>query len=33
MELIAKSVAQQLGKPDMWRTWQQTLSSAVAIDH
>ncbi|HEV2958119.1 MAG TPA: TIR domain-containing protein [Xanthobacteraceae bacterium] len=32
-EMLAKTIAQQLGKPDDWRTWHRTLCSAVAIDH
>jgi hypothetical protein len=33
VEMLAKAIAQHLGKPDEWRTWQQTLGTAVAIDH
>jgi energy-coupling factor transporter ATP-binding protein EcfA2 len=33
VETLAKAIAQQLAKPDEWRSWHQTLSSAVAIDH
>ena len=33
VEALAKSIAQQIGKPDEWRAWHQTLCSAVAIDH
>jgi hypothetical protein len=33
VETLAKAITQQLGKPDQWRTWHTTLSSAVAIDH
>ena len=33
VETLAKSIAQQIGKPDDWRVWQARLGSAVAIDH
>ena len=33
VEMLAKAIAQHVGKPDDWRTWQQTLGTAVAIDH
>jgi hypothetical protein len=33
VEMLAKAIAQHLGKPDEWRAWQQTLGTAVAIDH
>jgi hypothetical protein len=33
VEMLAKSIAQQIGKPDDWRVWYGTLGSAVAIDH
>jgi len=32
VEALAKAIAQQLGKPDDWRTWHQTLNSRSAID-
>src|SRR5260370_42100528 len=33
VETLAKSIAQQIGKPDDWRVWQAMLVSAAAIDH
>src|SRR5207253_4296756 len=33
VEMLAKAIAQHLGKPEEWRAWQQTLGTAVAIDH
>jgi len=32
-EALAKSIAQQLGKPDDWRVWHAMLGSAAAVDH
>ena len=33
VETLAKSIAQQIGKPDDWRVWHAMLGSADAIDH
>jgi WD40 repeat protein len=33
LEMLAKAIAQQLGKPAQWHIWHQTLSSDAAIDH
>jgi hypothetical protein len=33
VEMLAKSIAQQIGKPEDWRAWHGTLGSAVAVDH
>ena len=33
VEALAKSIAQQIGKPDDWRVWHAMLGSADAIDH
>ena len=33
VEALAKSIAQQIGKPDDWRVWHAMLGSAAAIDH
>ena len=33
IETLAKSIAQQIGKPDDWRVWHAMLGGADAIDH
>src|SRR6476660_763782 len=33
VETLAKSLAQQIGKPDDWRVWHAMLGSAAATDH
>src|ERR1700722_7300487 len=33
VEMLAKSIPQQIGKPEDWRAWHGTLGSAVAVDH
>ena len=33
VETLAKSIAQQIGKPDDWRVWHARLGSADAINH
>ena len=33
IEMLAKSIAQQIGKPDDWRVWRAMLGGADAIDH
>src|SRR5712671_1945208 len=33
IETLAKSIAQQIGKPDDWGVWHAMLGSAAAIDH
>ena len=33
VEALAKSIAQQIGRPDDWPVWHTTLGGAAAIDH
>jgi WD40 repeat protein len=33
LEILAKSIAQQFGKPDDWRAWHARLGSPEALDH